>query len=387
MLFFRYIMKGWKAVAGGITYYIEAEEEFYHVLGKFTDQQLADKMKMARRELEQFESYICREKVEPLRSSAEYALEMLAIGVYMNHYLTNSYAMKQYQKNICIYINQLREHANLLRTFFSKGKGICSAWCMQTSVVSAKRHLWTDFVKLRQWLLATGEYQEELFRIENWNCFLKDRLVQERNRILSICKNMASGFEKDAQSVLGHYVQNVERFRNTVQKTYKWREDCIMCNKPETEYYLNMAGAHILSRVFETEFAQTEQKYIFVPACMSKKEQGCQAVKDGEGYRCQKCSPDCSVCKTVMIAEKYGAETVIVHHGSAINRMKAGEDGKKGVIGIACVVNLLSGGWKAKRLGYVPQCVFLNYCGCNHWCQERVMTEIDLKRLERILCQ
>lgn len=118
---------------------------------------------------------------------------------------------------------------------------------------------------------------------------------------------------------------------------------------------------------------------------MRKKNRDCKAVKEGEGYLCRKCSSDCSVYKTVAITENYGAKVVIVHHGSAINRMKVEAGETKGVIGIACAVNLLAGGWKAKRLGYVPQCVFLNYCGCEHWCQRRIMTEIDMKRLESIL--
>lgn len=372
-------------LAEGITYLIDTEE-FYHVLGEFADKQIAEVIKIAGRELEQFTSYICQERLEEVRSVPEYALEMLTIGVYMNHHCSSSYAIKPYQKIICKKINQFRQQTKYFRPFFSKGKGICSAWCMADYKMRLKKnHSWIDFEKLCGWLEATGEYEEELIRMKNWNCFFKSHPISERERILSICKTVASGFEKEAKKVLGCYVKNAEAFRNKVKKTYRWREDIVMCSKPEAEYYLNMAGAHILSEVFKEGFRKAAKKYVFVPECMRKKNRDCKAVKEGEGYLCRKCSSDCSVYKTVAITENYGAKVVIVHHGSAINRMKVEAGETKGVIGIACAVNLLAGGWKAKRLGYVPQCVFLNYCGCEHWCQRRIMTEIDMKRLESIL--
>ena len=42
------------------------------------------------------------------------------------------------------------------------------------------------------------------------------------------------------------------------------------------------------------------------------------------------------------------------------------------------ILNLLSGGWKAIRMGFTPQCVVLEYCGCaHHWCEKDVPTEIN----------
>ncbi|WLD29947.1 MULTISPECIES: DUF116 domain-containing protein [unclassified Clostridioides] len=53
-----------------------------------------------------------------------------------------------------------------------------------------------------------------------------------------------------------------------------------------------------------------------------------------------------------------------------------------GIIGVACVLNLISGGWKVKNFGFVPQCVVLDYCGCkNHWHEKGIVTDINVDRL------
>lgn len=75
-------------LAEGITYLIDTEE-FYHVLGEFAEKQMAEVIRIVGRELEHFTSYICREGLEEVRSVPEYALEMLTIGVYMNHHSTH----------------------------------------------------------------------------------------------------------------------------------------------------------------------------------------------------------------------------------------------------------------------------------------------------------
>lgn len=62
------------------------------------------------------------------------------------------------------------------------------------------------------------------------------------------------------------------------------------------------------------------------------------------------------------------------------------KDSKRGVIGVACITNLISGGFKALRLGYIPQCILLDYCGCsNHWYNKHIMTDINWNRIDNQL--
>ncbi len=55
-----------------------------------------------------------------------------------------------------------------------------------------------------------------------------------------------------------------------------------------------------------------------------------------------------------------------------------------GIVGIACVLNLISGGWRLNDIVIPAQCVLLDYCGCkNHWNKEGVPTEINFNRLKK----
>jgi hypothetical protein len=56
------------------------------------------------------------------------------------------------------------------------------------------------------------------------------------------------------------------------------------------------------------------------------------------------------------------------------------------LVGVACVLNLLTGGYEMKRLNIQSQCVFLDYCSCkNHWDKKGVPTSMNINRLKQIL--
>lgn len=83
---------------------------------------------------------------------------------------------------------------------------------------------------------------------------------------------------------------------------------------------------------------------------------------------------------------RYGYEVLIIPHESAAFSDNSIKEGELGIIGIACVTNLLAGGWKAKALGIPAQCVLLDYCGCrNHWDEEGFSTAIDRTQLCKIM--
>jgi hypothetical protein len=89
------------------------------------------------------------------------------------------------------------------------------------------------------------------------------------------------------------------------------------------------------------------------------------------------------------MGKKFGFEVFLVPHESSVF---SGDAGKQligegaGIVGVACVSNLVSGGWKAKALGLPPQCVLLDHCGCRkHWHDQGIATDINMKQLRRVL--
>ncbi len=119
---------------------------------------------------------------------------------------------------------------------------------------------------------------------------------------------------------------------------------------------------------------------------MRAKSEACKANKTQEGFKCTGCTHDCIVNHITSLGQQYGFKVLIIPHASTAFSKLSVEKGEVGIVGIACVLNLISGGYKAKSLGFEPQCVLLDYCGCKkHWHEKGLQTRIYLEGLRKIL--
>ncbi len=320
----------------GPTYILS--DDYYEVvdrLAKETEQRLNQELE------EIIHSFLAEgaiQTAQSLRSISEYSLELLYIGV-----LSRSYSLSE------------------------EGDGL------------------GQLVTLSAWLGNTGEFDEITERLLAWISYWKR--VGGFHQDFKKIQYEAVCFIKKAEELLYPCTKQIPEFIRKAADSYRDREDVILVTRSINEYYINMVGAQILNLVYRKEFKQADRVYIFVPGCMAARFDQCQAEKSDMGYTCIGCTPDCPIYKTTCLGQHYQAETVIVYHSSALYHTRVSKNnGKYGVVGIACVLNLISGGLKARDLGYVPQCVVLNYCGCRqHWSREGLVTDINRERLEETL--
>ena len=253
----------------------------------------------------------------------------------------------------------------------------------------------TDIVKptserfnvLISWLNATGEYPEECRRIKRLIDFTGQISPSGRNRFLSDITAFSTWFKFDARGRLGNYTRGVRHFLSNHPEKYAGREDYFFCGKQEVEYHLNMVGAAILNHSLKKEFDMAENKVLLLPACMAKSAE-CKASVTGKALKCFHCTPGCNISETTRVMAVLGVETVIVKHSSDFSKwLKPWANQKKtALIGTACVLNLLGGGYEMIRLGIPSQCVFLDYCGCrNHWNEKGIPTQINLRRVPQLI--
>lgn len=140
-----------------------------------------------------------------------------------------------------------------------------------------------------------------------------------------------------------------------------------------------------MNRAFREDFLNTKRKLLLLPACMRKAGSNCKAIKTEMGYSCAGCRQDCRVNELNNWSKHNNLQVFIIPHQSDAFSNKKIKSGEIGIIGVACVLNLLDGGWKAKDINFVPQCVLLDYCGCkNHWDKNGILADINVKQLERI---
>ena len=244
-----------------------------------------------------------------------------------------------------------------------------------------------QLAKLIAWLEASGDFRQEVIRLKRWELFLVSREKDEREYILRKIIKLAKWFEKSSMQRLGQYTDHVENYIKQSYAKHKWREDIIFCSQPRLEYHLNMVGAQIMNDALRESFLKQSEKVVFLPRCMCKSdERKCKAVYSSEGYVCSHCNKACHVNALTKLGDKNDFRVYIIPHESDFYRTKTKDTTKTGIVGIACVLNLLEGGFGAIEMGFVPQCVILDCCGCQkHWHKTGIVTELNESELKQVL--
>lgn len=372
-----------------ITYSLCKEHEnsniYYEYIRKFTDEVIKEMNVKTEKIVYDFGMFILENNVEEIRKNIEYSLEILTLGVLWQCYINRAIKLKNISKMALIKLGELREY-DYLKKSSDFLRGILETKFL-TKIDSEKVECTLDnFKKLIDWLMATGEFKEEVKRLSNWNEFFESKSEKEITSIINIAIDLANWFKKESEKKLGKYTENVKKFYKLKYNKHKWKEDYIYCGRKEIEYHLNMVGSEILNDVYREAFLKTKDKRLLLPACMRLNFDNCKSDRTKYGYVCRICTNNCKVSKYTKLGNEYGFKVYIIPHESSAFTKEKIEKNYVGIIGVACVLNLISGGWKAIRLGLIPQCVLLDYCGCkNHWHESGIVTDINKDRLLYIL--
>lgn len=314
------------------------DENYYVIVNKLAIEMEAEITRVLQNTIKNYMQYLEDNKIEKLGDPLEYGLELIYIGV--------------------LYISYGKEEES---TLYKQLDILCV------------------------WLDCTKEFNEIVVRFQMWLEYWRkhENLITDFINIMELTKTFLSQCERK----LGQYTLQVPTFIQEAERIYKDREDVVFVTRHKNEYYINMVGAQIRNHVFRDAFKRVNQVFVFAPGCMEAQLDQCQGKETKMGHRCSKCTDTCPIMLTEQVVEKYNTKTVIVYHSSELYHTKVpSEEVQYGVVGIACVLNLIAGGLKAKALGYVPQCVLLNYCGCKqHWNFDGMVTDINRKRLLEIL--
>ena len=369
-----------------ITYFLcesnESSTEFYKKNLNFSKKVLNKLEGNFSNDINDYMNYINKNNMEQLRSKSEYLLEILMIGVFWKEHVNKAISLSKIPRNILIKLSTLREKESINKIVYIN-RGLLEYLFLNRRSNDKVKISLENYKKLVNYLKACGDYKEEAKRLEVWISYFFSLNKNKVEKILTSYLEFAKYFEDISQEVLGIYTKNVNLFLKNIDKKYKYREDFLFCSRKEVEYHLNMVGAQIMNEAYRKEFLKTKEKRLLLPSCMRiKDEKNCKAIKTEEGYICNSCSKNCNVNKYDKLGKKYNFQVYIIPHESSISVKNKIKDGHIGIIGVACVLNLISGGLKAKNLGFVPQCVFLDYCGCkDHWHDKGIITDINMSYL------
>ena len=242
---------------------------------------------------------------------------------------------------------------------------------------------------LIEWLQATGEFEQEAMRLNNWRSFFCALPPAEAAHSIEIAAQSFRWFKREANAALGAYTAGVSKFLAGECAQRPCREDQIFCGKEPVEYHLCMVAAEIMNRGLRAEFERTTRKVVLVPACMrGPYATFCRASVRDAVIQCAACSRDCAVNRLTRRMNSMGIKVYIVPHSAGFSRclMRWQREPDTGVTAAACLLNILPGGYEMRARGIASQCVPLDYPGCQkHWRREEIATSFNHDQLAQLV--
>ena len=367
-----------------------SSDEYYQDVAAFTDMVLAE-AKQLHPIAEKFRAYVENEGIEAVRSLDEYVFELMTLGTLWRTYADDAQEVSSGWTGILAFLARLRQRGGVIKPVVDSMRGILATVFLtpvdrEWSPEASLKHL----DKLIRWMEATGDHVQEVKRLHNWREYWATMQAEQVAEDIDAAIAFAKWFEKSSLKALGHYTPNVDQFLQQKQQEHRWKEDVVFSARRRVEYHLNMVGAEIMNRAFREDFLKMKNKAVILPACMRfYPKPKCQAHSNGLSCECTGCEPRCRVNMLMKLGKKHSFSVHLVPHESSVF---SGDAGKTligegvGIVGIACVSNLVSGGWKAKGLSMPPQCVLLDHCGCRkHWHEQGIATDINFKKLMQIM--
>lgn len=378
------------AVTYSLNRYCDDSDQYYSKISSFSIDVATKIDSVAFEYINNFLDYFKTISNGQIMPRSIYEFEFLMIGVLWNTYIDKALHLSNFTGKILSKLVSLRTRKGF-KSIVDFIRGILgeALSCKKKIKGSARSYSLDNYNLLIKWLKASGEFEMEAERLQEWKTFLKTLKAEEVKKLLQDSSQLGVWFKGKSKDTLGLYTSKVASFIEKNEPKMKWSEHKVFCTRREVEYHLNMVGAEIMNCAFREEFLLSKEKRVVLPICMrAKPNKTCESVKTHQGYSCMSCSEKCLVNHITTLGKENNFKVYIIPHASsAFSKMNDDKD-EVGIVGIACVLNLISGGYKAKSLGFHPQCVILDYCGCKkHWHDEGIVTRINTDILLEILNQ
>ncbi len=341
---------------------------------------------------------------EAPRSRGEYEVEFLTLGMALRRYETAAQALSGWVVTLAQFLILLRRNVPILKAPADWLRAKLSRHFFLPSILSSPECYplarndveqpgpgspLARLSRLIRWLGATGEYEQEALRLKNWRNYLATLTPENARHCMCAAIESFDDFACEAASTLGTFTEGVNRFLSGEYAHRRCREDQVFCGRPPVEYHLNMLAADVMNLGLQDSFKRTARKVVLVPACMrGAKAEVCKARIHGVDMTCMACDPNCAVNRITQRMRKLGARVYLVPHSSGFSRWldRWERETGVGVTAVACMLNILPGGFEMRSRRIASQCLPLDYPGCKkQWDAKGIPTAINEDRLVRLI--
>ncbi len=356
---------------------------YYHTIAAFADEWLEHAWVRVGECIGGFQAY--RRSMElPERSFAEYAFEMLVLGVLLREHGAEAARLPVWKVRLLASLVGWQGRLPWAGGAIKRVRG----WLDGVDALGwASRAGGDDLPRLIDWLRAQDR-ETQADRLAEWQGHLQSAGPQQAQTIVAQCLALAGTFAEESAATLGPYTDGIERFLAEVAPTHRGRYDAEFVSRPRLEYHLGMLGTEILNRAYRERFLAAEHKIVIVPPCMrAQPEEKCKAVQTPFGAKCQGCTPGCRVHQITRLGKKQNFDVFIIPDDlGTFGGGSGGAAGGIGVVGVACALTNWNGGWQTGKMGIPAQGVLLDYVGCSyHWHEEGIPTDTNVCQLRKVI--
>jgi len=354
--------------------------------------------------LDNYTHYIRNVIAEAPRSRAEYALEFLTLGMMLRNYESAAETAPPLAVRLGAALVKLRGRFPATKPIVDRMRALLSGPLLsrlsmdpavarsdsnRSQAPSSARPPIDRLTRLIAWLHATGEFEQETQRLANWRGCLAQLGPAEFEHWMSVGIELFDRFADEAADRLGRYTHGVEPFLAGEYAHRGLREDRLFCGRTPSEYHLNMVAAEVMNQGLRDAFERTTHKIVLVPACMKgAKAAQCRAHAYGVDITCTACDPDCAINRITRRMKAFGVRVYIVPHATGFSRWltRWQREPGVGVAAVACMLNILPGGYEMRARRIASQCVPLDFPGCRkHWDPQGISTAVNEDRLVQIV--
>jgi hypothetical protein len=364
---------------------------FYRVVSRFADALLERIEGRIGGLLDGYISYLRAFQPETARSRGEYALEFLTLGMAWRKYEAGA----RNTSERCVHVAQallwLRRRSGSLKPLVDALRAAQAHYVLVPALERGGDLAGSSPARLERliaWMRVNGELEQEALRLKNWHGFLTTLPADKAEYWIGVGAELFDEFEREAAEKLGRYTRGVKGFLAGEYADRGCREDTLFCRRVEGEYHLNMVAAELMNRGLRKGFDRMKRRVVLVPACMrGAKAARCRARVRGVDMICMACDPQCTVNRITRRIRRLGAKVYLVPHSTGFSKWldRWQREGEVGVTAVACILNILPGGYEMRARGIPSQCVPLDYPGCKkHWDRVDIPTGVNEERLVQI---
>jgi hypothetical protein len=184
--------------------------QYYRDVKILADETLVYGEKKLKQLIDDFRICIRANNFEALRSREEYILEALIIGVLWNVYSSNAKLLTKTNEKILVKLVNLRKNGGKIKTYADFIRGFFSTIFLTRKSKDEIDISFLSLKKLEAWLLASGEFNEEVKRFSNWERYLKILPEEKLTNTLKGLIEYGVWFENKSEHIVGKYTLNVK---------------------------------------------------------------------------------------------------------------------------------------------------------------------------------